>query len=252
MSQYSNQALRNLKVDINNFMPKSTVQTLALLNKIYPEFITQVNKSHQSTKHSPNPQAMQSKQPIIYMADGTALTLHIKHRMSQDIDLFTNFEFNPQSMFEILKTLVGQTKIKPNLKLTHITTNTLYINLNNTKLSIIYYPYPLLKEVYYYKNIPIASILDIALMKLTAIASRAKKRDYIDLYFILKEHYTLAELLQYFDAKYPDYNKAPFVKALTFFEDIQDTELILSKPVTWENVKKYLTQQAQNYFKYHN
>ncbi len=74
--------------------------------------------------------------------------------------------------------------------------------MGNIKLSFLYYPYSLLEVSHIYNGIKIASIKDIALMKLIALVQRGTKKDFIDLYFIEKEAIKIEELINLFPEKF--------------------------------------------------
>ena len=78
--------------------------------------------------------------------------------------------------------------------------------------------YPLLDDCLVVDNIRMLSTKDIAAMKLSAIAGRGSKKDFIDLYFLL-EKFSLAEILSFYTQKYHDGSAFMVQKSLTYFED---------------------------------
>jgi hypothetical protein len=125
-----------------------------------------------------------------YLAGGTALALHIGHRTSVDLDFFTGKAFDEGRMIENLAA-IGKLEIlqKDRQSLTGI--------LDEVKFSFLGYPYPILKPATQFQGTLIASVEDVACMKLDALASRGTKRDFIDLYFITKKC-RLRRLLSFF------------------------------------------------------
>ena len=117
----------------------------------------------------------------------TALALQIGHRKSIDIDLFGTIKADniavSQKLKEIGKLIIIQKSKNINIYL-----------LNNIKVDIVNYPYPWLENEKLEDDILLADIKDIAAMKISAITGRGTKKDFIDLYFLLK-HYTLKEIL---------------------------------------------------------
>lgn len=75
--------------------------------------------------------------------------------------------------------------------------------LNEVKIDIVNYTYPWLDDVVYKDGIRLASPRDIAAMKITAIEGRGTKKDFVDIYFLLKK-YSLKNLLDFYSQKYPD------------------------------------------------
>ena len=115
-----------------------------------------------------------------YLAGGTALALQIGHRISYDLDFFTSQKFKAQIF---LKEMSGFKLYRHE----RVAWGTILGRLGKVKFSLFYYPYPLLKKTISFQNINIASITDIAAMKIAAISEIGTKRDFIDLYFILKK-----------------------------------------------------------------
>ena len=95
---------------------------------------------------------------------------------------------------------------------------------------------------------PLASIQDIACMKLDTISSRGSRKDFVDLYFILRQGFTLQTLMDWFDKKYShvQYNKAHLIKSLTYFEDAEkETELKMLKLASWNEIKFYFQREIK-------
>lgn len=114
------------------------------------------------------------------LAGGTAVAIHLGHRMSEDLDFFTEQRFSTD---EILQEIKQQ---KLDFSLLQEEKDTLTGIIENTKVSMFYYPYPFIEKCIHWHNISIAHLLDIASMKVIAISQRGAKRDFIDLYFILR------------------------------------------------------------------
>jgi hypothetical protein len=127
--------------------------------------------------------------------------------------------------------------------------DTINAAVDNIRLSFFYYNTPLLDKFLKYKNISIAALLDIALMKLAAISGRGSKKDFIDLYFILS-HFTLADLLENYQKKFGrEYtNRYHLLKSLVYFEDAEDQPLpVMINPISWAEVKQHIVDQVKNY-----
>ncbi len=89
----------------------------------------------------------------------------------------------------------------------------------------------------------IASIEDIAAMKALAIAQRGKRRDFIDIYHLIKL-FGLKKILSWAKEKYPTYQDLIFLKGLTYFEDAEKEER--STP-TWDQIKKEIIAEVKKY-----
>jgi len=122
--------------------------------------------------------------------------------------------------------------------------------LNGVKISFFEYPYPLISSKTQYKdNIYLASRPDIAVMKLEAVARRGTYKDFVDIYFLLKE-YNLDQLLDFLGKKFTgvEYNETHLLKSLTYFEDAKKSEFPeMIKPVNWEDIKKFLLSAVEQY-----
>ena len=114
-----------------------------------------------------------------YLAGGTALALQIGHRRSIDFDFFTQETFRNENLEKYLSK-TGQFQKLSEAK------DTLYGILDDVRISFIKYDYPLIEEWIAEESLQIASLKDIACMKLSAIASRGTKKDFIDIYFLLQ------------------------------------------------------------------
>lgn len=184
-----------------------------------------------------------------YLAGGTGLALQIGHRDSVDFDFFSNNPFDPNKMIERLSKIFGQNL----LKVTQIEKNTLSILLNSEiKISFMTYDYPLLEPLISTEYLNIASISDIACMKLSTIMQRSALKDYVDLYEIMKI-YSLEQLILFAKKKYPMIDSTVILKSLSYLEDIIDEPLIYKneklkpsldvlKQFFQDEVKKYINK----------
>ena len=151
-----------------------------------------------------------------YLAGGTALALQYGHRQSIDLDWFT---LNHIRLPQLLKNLSLLAKVE----ILNRTTDTLEVLLAGVKVSFMTYPYPLLRRpVRYGGAVVMAKPLDIALMKLGAIADRNTRKDFIDLYiFLEREQKSLSNILDYLPKKFTgvNYDRYHLYKALTYFAE---------------------------------
>ncbi len=179
-----------------------------------------------------------------YLAGGTGLAVQILHRPSFDFDLFSkeNHLSYPQrrKILEILKP-------SERMEIQTAEEGTLRVICKKICIAFFYYPYPLVKPTLTYKNLKIASLADIGLMKLSAIVGRGSKKDFIDLYFLLKDHFSLETLLKSSKRKFPDVRdfNAQVLRSLTYFEDAEpEPTPRLWKKVSWREVKHFLIHEA--------
>ena len=178
-----------------------------------------------------------------YLAGGTALALHLGHRDSVDLDLFTESHIDTQKLFEVARdVLAGHSLIKVQEE-----KDTLSIVLDGRiKISFFSYPYPLLKEPVKEEHLRVASIEDIACMKLSAITGRASNKDYIDLYYILQDM-PLMTLFGYVKQKLPSLDINLVLKSMVYFDDIEHEQILFKKgrEVSFETVQAFLKDEVK-------
>lgn len=175
-----------------------------------------------------------------YLAGGTALALHLGHRFSLDLDLFTPEEFNPKDISQNLKTLGKLTIDRDNQ-------GTLLGYLNGVKVSFFHYPYPLVFPTKKYLGVRVADMRDIACMKIDALSTRGTRRDFVDLYFICQKEKLLG-LFRIFEKKYKGvhYNLFHLIKSLTYFVDAEGEEMSrMAVPVKWLEVKELFIREVR-------
>ncbi|MBK8338909.1 MAG: nucleotidyl transferase AbiEii/AbiGii toxin family protein [Flavobacteriales bacterium] len=177
-----------------------------------------------------------------YLAGGTALALQIGHRDSIDFDFFSEREFDTARLFELLvSAFLGIPLVKVQDE-RHILT---VVAASRIKLSFMRYPYPLLRPLVRSEHFDLADIADIGCMKLSAITGRGTMKDYIDLYFIL-QRFTLNELLALCAVKLPQLDRALILKALVYFEDLDQEPIryVKEHELPFDEVKKFLRAKA--------
>lgn len=176
------------------------------------------------------------------LAGGTSLALQYGHRKSIDIDLFGNIDIDRDSLSQVLSE-TGEVKLVNSRRNIHVYT------INGVKVDIVNYPYPWIDELINQDGLRLASAMDIGAMKLAAITGRGTKKDFIDLYELLK-HYTLAELMKFYEQKYPDGSLFLVLKSLVYFEDAEaEITPFLLKEYSWENVKEHIRKAHIEYMK---
>ncbi|HOJ85459.1 MAG TPA: nucleotidyl transferase AbiEii/AbiGii toxin family protein [Elusimicrobiales bacterium] len=177
-----------------------------------------------------------------YLAGGTALALHLGHRISYDLDFFSEKEFNCKKLLENLRK-VGSFNVDV------FKNDTLTGVFNGIKISFFYYPYKVLFPFELYEGMRIASICDIGCMKIVAIVNRGTKRDFIDLYFICRDFFSLKEILEFYTKKYGEFatNIVSIKKSLVYFDDAEMDDMPeMIKKISWDKVKKYFVKEVMS------
>jgi len=174
------------------------------------------------------------------MAGGSALALQLNHRQSIDFDFFSK---DTPDYADIKKSLhsIGR------LTVSSETPKTLTGSFNGVKFSLFHYPYPVIRPFKKFFRINIASPEDISAMKLVAITDRGTKKDFIDLYFIVKKLFGFSKMLGFYDEKYHLLEKNMFtiIKSLSFFLDAEEEKMPkMIENVSWEEVKKFFESEV--------
>ncbi len=175
-----------------------------------------------------------------YLSGGTGLSLQIGHRDSQDLDFFSEKDFNT----ELLQKELAKVGHLENIQLEKGTLNGF---IDKVQIQFLYYPYKLLEEKIKLESILISSVLDIACTKLLTISSRGSKKDFIDLYFLL-QIYKLSFLFGKLEEKYTriNYDKIHILKSLIYFEDAdKQPSPRMRKDVSWETVKEEIKKAVK-------
>lgn len=181
-----------------------------------------------------------------YMAGGTALALQNGTRESFDFDFFVQEEFDTKILLNELEKL-------GNVKVTYMSNDTLHCILDEVQLTFLYFTNPLIKDLLKadnYNNLYLASIIDIATMRLIAISQRGTKKDFFDLYNICtKYNYSLKDIFNFLEVKYSKdkLNYFHILKSVVYFEDAEDE--VLPKTYieyNWEDIKSFFKKQYEN------
>lgn len=179
-----------------------------------------------------------------YLAGGTGLALHFGHRISVDLDFFSE---NSQAVDQQQRSILRQTFDEPNLEITYDKDTTFVAIWRGVGVSFFRLnSYPLVGPTYTLNNIRLASVEEIGAMKLAAIINRGTRKDMVDMYFILQRT-SLETLFQVAALKYAKIRSFPVsaVRALSYFEDAESLpmpQMIDKTP--WAKMKKFLEASA--------
>jgi len=127
--------------------------------------------------------------------------------------------------------------------------DTINAGINGIRVSFFIYEISMMNDLIEYKNISIASLLDIALMKLAAISGRGSKKDFIDLYFLLT-YFDLPDLLKKFSMKFgkESTNIYHLLKSLVYFDDAEEQPSpVMIKRISWPEVKQHIVDKVKYY-----
>jgi hypothetical protein len=180
-----------------------------------------------------------------YLVGGTALSLRMGHRKSIDLDLFSNFSFDPVQLLENLSADFP-------FALFFSANNTLKGSINKVQIDILAHRYPLICDPIVIEGVFMLSVEDIIAMKLNAISvSGQRVKDFIDIYFLL-HNYSIEEMIGFYRKKYSGYSDANVLKSLCWFEDVDLSDwpvLIKTSKLDWTTVKKTIKEATSLYLK---
>lgn len=173
------------------------------------------------------------------LVGGASLALQLGHRKSEDLDLFGVINAKPE---EILSECYKVSK--PDL--TRISPKIKSFRLDGVKVDCINYPHTWIDECKEVEGIRLASICEIAAMKINALIRRGTKNDFVDLYYILNE-LSLPEILDLYEKKYPDIPCSTALKYLTYFERAESNPMPqMLFDITWEEIKFSIFSEVIN------
>jgi hypothetical protein len=165
-----------------------------------------------------------------FLVGGTALALQIGHRQSVDCDLFTTDAFDAEALAESLDHDYSLTEVM-------VSKNSITGRIADIKTDFIAHRYPLVESITTVENIRMASLADIAAMKLNAIANRGSKKDFWDIHALLN-HLSFDAMLSSFQEKYPHASSWGLEKSLAYFKDAEkEPDPVSLSSIRWPQVK---------------
>ncbi len=180
------------------------------------------------------------------LVGGTALALKYGHRISIDLDLFSEQPFDFSIVLKALESEFDQNFLLDTAKANF----GIFCFIKDIKVDFVKHPLKLLRPIEIEDNIRLYSSPDIAAMKINAILGRGKKKDFGDLIELL-QYYSLKEIINFYADKFPEQRLAIGIhKAVTYFTDAEDSEDPVSlKGQTWQQVKKDIQKKVSDYLK---
>lgn len=180
------------------------------------------------------------------LVGGTAIALYLGHRYSIDFDLFTSKVIKRKSIKNYL--------IKNGHSLNQLIkeeADQIHFMVNDVKIAFFQYPFSINETVDFESIIKIPTLINLAAMKAFALGGRGKWKDYVDIYFLLKDHFSLDDIIKRAEGLFGNvFNDKLFREQLTYFEDINyDEEVIyLNTPIDNDVIKKFLIDAATEKF----
>lgn len=180
-----------------------------------------------------------------YLAGGTALALHIGHRISVDFDLFLEPDEELPAQL-----LMGTKRVFKDAETSVVyrSAEQLDMLVHGVKVTFLRYPYPVIDSFGKFNDVRLASIREIAAMKAFSIGKRLEYKDYVDWYFMLKGgHVTLEDVILFSEKKFgSDFNARLFLGQLVSLDDISEQKInFIGEGVDRAVIEKFLTERVR-------
>jgi len=176
------------------------------------------------------------------LGGGTALALQFFHRFSYDFDIFLPKSVSKKFLY----------KVKQHFRKIEIITDTAdeltFVSVpQKGKVTFLYYPFPNLYSIIPTSYLDIFSWKDIALDKAHTIGRRGEWRDYIDLFFIIKQGFSLETIIKGCRKKFGDsFSEKLFLSQLTYFGDLKDfTVDFIEDKYSPKEIKDFFEQEVK-------
>ena len=171
-----------------------------------------------------------------FLGGGTAVALHLGHRRSIDFDWFT-----AEKLEDPLALAASLRSADIPLEDTRVASGTLHGMVRGVRISFFAYHYPCLSTPVTWAELgfTLASLDDLACMKLAAVAQRGSRKDFADIYAICLKYKPLQELLQLYRRKYGTNDISHVLVSLGYFDDAdEEAALAMIWDVSWEEMKR--------------
>lgn len=175
------------------------------------------------------------------LVGGTALALQLGHRRSVDLDFFGCVSTDTNSVIAELNK-IGRVGI------ISCTETIRRLTIDDVKVDIVdYSDVPWIDGAVVSDNLRLASLRDIAAMKMNAIVGRGSRKDFVDLYFLL-QHFSFSDIMDCYRQKYPAGTDYRAMMSSVYFKDaeIQPMPEMFSE-ATWDMMKSFIKRTVDNY-----
>lgn len=173
-----------------------------------------------------------------YLVGGTAIALHIGHRESIDFDLFKYSNLRKNDIYKKIS------KSKISYQFGYENYEQLNLILNNVKFTFFQFPHKIPTNSAIDKIIKMPDLLTLGAMKAFALGRRAKWKDYVDLYFILKDHHSFRQIADVATELFgQQFSEKLFKMQLGYFKGInydEEVTYLIPNPPTEEEIKAFL------------
>lgn len=173
------------------------------------------------------------------LVGGTSLALQYGHRNSVDLDFFGSLDDDLLAFRDCLESISQVNVIKE-------TKSIRIYNIDGVKIDFVDYSrYPWLADAVEEDGLRLASPKDIAAMKINAIEGRGTRKDFVDIYVLL-QHYSLNEILGFYQEKYPEHSMFRALMSLSYFDDAEKQMMPkMFASVSWDEMKAYIIKEVE-------
>lgn len=183
-----------------------------------------------------------------YFTGGTALSVfYLQHRYSEDLDFFSENEFDYEEILSRIKQWAKKLNFSFKAEPKEVVKMFFLDFENGVKLKIDFghYPYKRVEKGQIYEGITVDSLLDIAINKLSTVNQRSSVKDFVDLYYLLKE-FTLWDLMEGVKIKFhQEFEYWILASDLEFAVNQFNTLPRMIKPLTLDELKNFFREKAK-------
>lgn len=173
-----------------------------------------------------------------YLVGGTAIAFYLGHRRSVDFDMFKMGNLNHKKNLERIRATGFEYEV------TRRVTEQMNCIINNVKVTFFQYPFEITAKQDVEGVFRVPALLDLAAMKAYALGRRSKWKDYVDMYFLLKNHFDISQISKRASGIFGElFSEKMFRVQLSYFADVDYTEQVdymIEKPPTNEQIQEEL------------
>ena len=180
-----------------------------------------------------------------YLAGGTGLALQLRHRVSEDLDFFSNSDFDAENI---------ENALSPD-KVISIRPQTAHFVKDGVRLSFLFYDVPLCYPVHIWRGLNVAAWRDIVAEKMKTVSQRGSKKDFWDVYSVIVSCSSIEEVGALFIERFKNagINSYHVLKSLVYFEDAEKEPDPVVLPdgqnPKWDTIKRFFEQNVKEFEK---
>lgn len=184
------------------------------------------------------------RQPLLSdmrLVGGTSLALQYGHRRSVDLDFFGHTTEDVEELTGMMKDCAE------NVVRGNCSKRIKAYYLNKIKVDVVNYDYLWIDKPVVEDGLRLASPKDVAAMKVNAVIGRGTKKDFVDIYFLLK-HYSFDDLIRFYLQKYTDGSEYRALLSMSYFADADPQPMpYMFQPVEWNFIKDEILHHVESY-----